>query len=365
MKYKSRWSGLTVLACAAVFIGSTAALSGCSGQASSFGTGSQSGGDPAQVEFFAMDTYMTLTAYGDGAEAALEKAQAQVEKLESEWSVTDENSEIYQLDHSGGNPVTLSEDTADIVSFALEMARETDGDLDPTIYPVLEAWGFTTDENRIPSQEELDALLANVGYERVQMDGTTVQLPAGMEFDLGAVGKGYAGDILARLLKDEGVTSALLDLGGNIQAVGERPGGGDWRLGIRSPFDGGEGVLGMLLASDCAVVTSGNYERYFVGEDGKEYGHIIDPDTGYPVDNGLASVTIITEEGKRGDALSTSMFVKGLDEASRYWRDHQDFEMLLVTQDGQIYLTEGIEDQFTLSSDFGNMETHVIKRDEQ
>ena len=174
-----------------------------------------------------------------------------------------------------------------------------------------------------------------------------------------------SGDILARLLKDEGVTSALLDLGGNIQAVGERPGGGDWRLGIRSPFDGGEGVLGMLLASDCAVVTSGNYERYFVGEDGKEYGHIIDPDTGYPVDNGLASVTIITEEGKRGDALSTSMFVKGLDEASRYWRDHQDFEMLLVTQDGQIYLTEGIEDQFTLSSDFGNMETHVIKRDEQ
>lgn len=365
MKYKSRWSGLTALACAAVFIGSTAALGGCSGQASSSGTGSQSGGDPAQVEFFAMDTYMTLTAYGDGAEAALEKAQAQVEKLESEWSVTDENSEIYQLNHSGGNPVTLSEDTADIVSFALEMARETDGDLDPTIYPVLEAWGFTTDENRIPSQEELDALLANVGYERVQMDGTTVQLPAGMEFDLGAVGKGYAGDILAQLLKDEGVTSALLDLGGNIQAVGERPGGGDWRLGIRSPFDGGEGVLGMLLASDCAVVTSGNYERYFVGEDGKEYGHIIDPDTGYPVDNGLASVTIITEEGKRGDALSTSMFVKGLDEASRYWRDHQDFEMLLVTQDGQIYLTEGIEDQFTLSTDFGNMETHVIKRDEQ
>lgn len=238
MKYKSRWSGLTVLACAAVFIGSTAALGGCSGQASSFGTGSQSGGDPAQVEFFAMDTYMTLTAYGDGAEAALEKAQAQVEKLESEWSVTDENSEIYQLDHSGGNPVTLSEDTADIVSFALEMARETDGDLDPTIYPVLEAWGFTTDENRIPSQEELDGLLANVGYERVQMDGTTVQLPAGMEFDLGAVGKGYAGDILAQLLKDEGVTSALLDLGGNIQAVGERPGGGDWRLGIRSPFGG-------------------------------------------------------------------------------------------------------------------------------
>ena len=356
MKYKHRLTALTALACAS-------ALTACSGQ-----SGSQAGtsaGDPVQREFFAMDTYMTLTAYGDGAKEALEKAQTEVEKLESEWSVTDESSEIYQMNHSQGSPVTLSDDTADIVSFALEMAKETGGDLDPTIYPVLAAWGFTTDENRIPSQEELDGLLANVGYERVELDGNTVQLPEGMEFDLGAVGKGYAGDRLAELLKEEGVSSALLDLGGNIQAIGERPGGGDWRLGIRSPFDGGEGVLGMLLASDCAVVTSGNYERYFVGEDGKEYGHIIDPDTGYPVDNGLASVTIIADEGKKGDALSTSMFVKGLDEATEYWQEHQDFEMILVTQDGQIYLTEGVEDQFTLSTDFGNMDIHVIKGDEQ
>ena len=124
-----------------------------------------------------------------------------MEKLEGEWSVTDENSEIYQLNHSGGNPVTLSEDTADIVSFALEMAEETDGDLDPTIYPVLEAWGFTTDKNRVPSQEELDALLANVGYERVQMDGTTVRLPAGMEFDLGAVEKDTQGTYWLSFLK--------------------------------------------------------------------------------------------------------------------------------------------------------------------
>lgn len=358
MKYKKRWTGLTALACAAAFMGSTAALAGCSGQASSSGGGRQ-GADQAQVEFFAMDTYMTLTAYGDGAQAALEKAQDEVEKLEDEWSVTNENSEIYQLNHSGGNPVTLSDDTADIVGFALEMAEETGGDLDPTIYPVLEAWGFTTDENRIPAPEELQALLEYVGYEKVELNGQEILLPEGMELDLGAVGKGWAGDVAAEMLEEQGITSALLDLGGNIQAIGSRPGGGGWRLGIRNPF--GDGQVGLLTVSDCAVVTSGSYERYFVGEDGREYTHIIDPETGYPVDNGLVSMTIVTEEGKTADALSTSMFVKGLEGAEEYWREHQDFEMIAITEEGDIYVTEGLEDRFTLGSSFENMELHIVE----
>ena len=142
------------------------------------------------------------------------------------------------------------------------------------------------------------------------------------------------------MLEEQGITSALLDLGGNIQAIGSRPGGGDWRLGIRNPF--GDGQVGMLTVSDCAVVTSGSYERYFVGEDGREYCHIIDPATGYPVDNGLVSMTIVTEEGKVADALSTSMFVKGLEGAEEYWREHQDFEMIAITKEGDVYVTEGL-----------------------
>ena len=110
------------------------------------------------------------------------------------------------------------------------------------------------------------------------------------------------------------------------------------------------------------MVTSGNYERYFTGEDGKRYGHIIDPKTGYPVDNGLASVTIVTEEGKTGDALSTSMFVKGLEGAQEYWKSHEGFDMILMTEDGEIYLTEGIENNFTLTDSFSNMEKHIIRR---
>lgn len=311
-----------------------------------------------QVNFFGMDTYMTITAYGENAGQALEKAQERILKLEKEWSVTDENSEIYQANHSDGAPVMLSEDTKDIVRFALEMAKETGGALEPTIYPVLEAWGFTTDENRIPAPEELQALLEHVGYEKVSLNGDELQLPEGTEIDLGAVGKGYAADVAAEVIEEKGVESALLDLGGNIQAVGSRPDGTDWRLGIRNPF--GDGQIGMLRASDCAVVTSGSYERYFVGEDGKEYTHIIDPQTGCPADNGLISVTIIAEEGKTADALSTAMFVKGVEGAQEYWKEHQDFEMIAVTADEDIYVTEGIKDQFILGDSFENMELHVI-----
>lgn len=332
------------------------ALTACQG-AQNTGGNSQ---EESRKEFFAMDTYMTFTAYGDNAGEALEKAEKEIHTLESEWSVTDENSEIYAVNHSNGNVVTLSEDTAGVVSFALEMAKETDGALEPTIYPVLTAWGFTTDENRIPGNEEIQSLLSRVGYEKVELNGQKIHLPEGMELDLGAVGKGYAGDLTAEIVKESGVTSALLNIGGNVQTVGSRPDGNDWRLAIRSPY--GDGEVGVLEVSDCAVVTSGNYERYFTGEDGKRYGHIIDPKTGYPVDNGLASVTIVTEEGKTGDALSTSMFVKGLEGAQEYWKSHKGFDMILMTEDGEIYLTEGIENNFTLTDSFSNMEKYIIRR---
>ena len=335
----------------------------CLGSCSSEpGTGRQRDTERSQAkerEFFAMDTYMTFTAYGQEADTALQEAEEEIHKLEGEWSVTDENSQIYKINHSQGAPVTLSQDTAKILDFALEMARQTDGALDPTIYPIMTAWGFTTDQNRIPSSEEIESLLENVGYEQAALNGNQIHLPAGMELDLGAVGKGYAGDLAAEILKERGITSALLDIGGNIQAIGSRPDGSDWRLGIRNPF--GEGQVGVLSVSDRAVVTSGNYERYFVGDDDQIYGHIIDPSTGYPADTGLASVTIIAEEGKVGDALSTAMFVKGPQEAEEYWRAHQDFDMLMITEDGEIRLTEGIEDSFTLSGSFANMEVQVIR----
>lgn len=317
------------------------------------------GQTPDTRDFFAMNTYIRLEAYGNGAADALALAQARIEELEGLWSVTDEVSEIYALNHSGGQPVSVSDDTAAVVSFALEMAEETAGALEPTIYPVLTAWGFTTDEHRVPSQEEIDGLLASVDYRRVSVNGNTIQMEPGMMLDLGAVGKGYASDKVEELLRAEGVTSALLDLGGNIVMIGSRPDGSDWRLGLQSPFE--NDTVGVLTASDCVVVTSGNYENFFTADNGTIYGHIIDPATGYPVNNDLASVTIVAKDGKLCDALSTSLFVMGTDGAIEYWREHPTFEMILITQDHQVLVTEGLEGQFTLEEGYADLSMEVVK----
>ena len=224
--------------------------------------------------------------------------------------------------------------------------------------------------------------MQNIDYEKVLLEENFVTMPDGMQLDFGAVGKGYTGDIIAELLKEQGVTSALLDIGGNIQMVGRKPStvclravmncggniqmvgrkpdGSRWRLGIQNPF--WEGSLGVLESEDGAVVTSGNYERYFIGEDGKQYGHIIDPATGYPAESGLASISIIAKEGKLCDALSTAIYVMGLDKATEYWKENGSFEMLLVTDENEIYLTERIKNDFTLNENFSDMEIHVITK---
>ena len=308
---------------------------------------------PVERSLFAMNTYMTFTAYGEDAQAALQEAEECIQQVEGLWSVTDKDSEIYQANHSGGQPVTVSEETAEIISFALEMAQRTGGALDPTIYPVLTAWGFTTDSKQVPSQQQIAQLLEQVGYDRIQINGSELTVPDGMELDLGAVGKGYTADLVTEILRRHGVTSALISLGGNIQAIGSRPDGSDWRLGIRAPWESGN--LGVLTVSDAAVVTSGGYENYFDDEQGNIYWHILDPSTGYPADNGLQSVTIVGREGKMCDALSTALFVMGAQSAEQYWRENGGFEMLLVTDSGEILITEGIAEDFTLNE--GRTET--------
>ena len=233
------------------------------------------------------------------------------------------------------------------------MAQRTGGALDPTIYPVLTAWGFTTDSKQVPSQQQIAQLLEQVGYDRIQINGSELTVPDGMELDLGAVGKGYTADLVTEILRRHGVTSALISLGGNIQAIGSRPDGSDWRLGIRAPWESGN--LGVLTVSDAAVVTSGGYENYFEDGQGNLYWHILDPSTGYPADSGLQSVTIVGREGKMCDALSTALFVMGAQSAEQYWRENGGCEMLLVTDSGEILITEGIAENFTLNE--GRTET--------
>lgn len=309
---------------------------------------------------FAMDTYITLTAYGQNAASALDAAGDRLIELEQLWSVTQEGSDIYAINHSSGQTVPVHSETEKLIDFALSMARETNGALEPTIYPVLRAWGFTTGKNRVPDAQEITDLLKQVDYTQVQLRNDTVQLPEGMMLDLGAVGKGFAGDLLVQTLKEHGVTSALLDIGGNVQALGGKADGSAWRLGLRDPFS--EGTLGVMEIRDTAVVTSGNYERYFIGDDGEHYGHIIDPKTGYPSNSGVASVTVIARDGRLCDALSTALFVMGVEQAESYWLQHQNFEMLMVSTDGEIIMTQGIAESFSLNSYYDNMPVRIIER---
>lgn len=306
----------------------------------------------ADRTFYAMNTVMRITANGKDADQAVSDAQDRIMELEELWSVTDEDSEIYKIDH--GTAVEISAVTRDIVYFALDISERSGGALDPTVYPVLSAWGFTGDEYRVPQTDELSELLKLVNYKKVQVTEDKIALEPGMMLDLGAVAKGHASDEAAKILIDQGIDSALINLGGNIMAVGGKPDGSRWRIGVKDPrYPEIEKNIGVLTVSGQAVVTSGNYERYFIADDGTVYGHIIDPKTGRPVDNDLLSSTIISPKGLLCDALSTAVFVMGSEKAEEFWREHSKelggFDMLLITKSGEVIVTDGIKDKFSLT----------------
>ncbi len=303
----------------------------------------------ASRELFAMDTIISIKAYGQRSEEAVNTAADRLKELESRFSVTDENSDIGILNKLG--TASVSDDTAYVVSEALNVCESTDGALDITIYPVLREWGFTTGNMHVPADEDIAAALAKTGYENIGISGSTVTLPEGYMLDLGSCAKGYAGDEMLAVMSELGATSALVNLGGNVQALGSKPDGAEWSVGIANPFSPNE-LLGILQIHDKSVITSGGYQRYFTDDSGNVYIHILDPHTGYPADSGLVSVTVIGDRGIMCDALSTALFVMGKERAVGYWREEGGFDMVLVTDEGNVYITENIADSFRNSSGF-------------
>ncbi len=297
-------------------------------------------------QLFAMDTVMDLTVYTE-ADSLMEDAARLVSRLERSLSTTDSHSEIYKANTTGS--AALTDSTSQLLDRALGFCEKTDGALDLSIYPVVRDWGFTTDSYQIPSQSELSSLLQNVDYTRIiySSDQKTVSLPQGMEIDLGSVAKGYTSDRLIQLFRENGVASALLNLGGNVHTLGTKPDGSLWRIGIQDPL--GDSYLGVLSTADQAVITSGGYERFFEGEDGTVYWHIIDPKTGYPAKNGLISATAIGSEGVYCDALSTALFIMGPEKAIAFWREHQDFEAILVSEEKEVFISPGLAGSFQLT----------------
>lgn len=300
------------------------------------------------VNFFAMDTIMSISSADENADAALKQAQSRITELDRLWSVTSTDSELSRL--NSGEQVDVSRETAELLRFSLDIAEKTDGALDPTIYPVLTAWGFTREENRVPDEAEIAALLERVDYRNICIDGDTVSLKNSAMLDFGAVAKGYAGDEAAKILREQGVTSALINLGGSITTIGKKPDGSDWKIGVKNPL--GSGNVGTLALSDLSAVTSGAYERYFTAEDGTVYGHIINPATGCPADNDLLSVTIVSENATLCDALSTALFVMGSEKAQSFYRENgsaMGFDIILVTKDSEVIVSQGLIGRFTLT----------------
>ncbi len=305
----------------------------------------------ASKDLFAMDTYMTLTAYGEHAQEAVDKAAERVEALDALLSTGNENSEIYQLNQNG--EATLSEEGGYLVERALGLYKKTEGAFDIAIYPVMQAWGFPTQDYHVPDDDTLKEKLALADASKVNYNKDTRKIffdQDGMEIDLGGIAKGYTSSQIMQIYQDCGVTSGLVNLGGNVQALGCKTDGSKWRVAIQSPDDTEE-YLGILEIEDQAVITSGGYERYFE-EDGVTYHHIIDPATGYPADSGLISVTIVSDDGTLADGLSTSLFIMGEEKAAQFWREHSDeFEAIMETSDGKLYVTEGIADSLTTDMD--------------
>jgi len=301
-----------------------------------------------EMLFFSMNTAMELTAYGDGAEQAVGEAYRYILKLDRLLTNKEEDSEISALNRAAGQGgVDVSPETAQVIDVALVYCGQSGGLFDITVAPLTTLWGIGPEKTSLPADADIKAARALVDYRGLQKTGENAYCLAepGMAVDLGAVAKGFASDKAAGIMRERGVKSALISLGGNIYCVGKKPDGSPWSIGLRDP-DGEAGeYFAVLRVTDKAVVTSGDYERYFM-LGGVRYHHIIDPRTGAPARSGLRSVTVIADSGTLADAFSTALFVMGLEDALAFQKSRGGFEAVFVTGDKRVIATEGIKDVF-------------------
>lgn len=257
---------------------------------------------------FACDTVVTIRAYAP--QETVDDALRLVSDYERVLSKTVENSDVWKLNHAAGQPVEVNPETAELLRLAVAISADCDGALDVSIAPLSALWDFTAESPSLPDADALQNAAALVDYRNIVIEGNTVTLRNGASVDLGGVAKGYIADRVAEFLKQSGVRHACINMGGNVLVFGGKPDGTAWQIGVRDPNGTPEQSEEVLSLTDGAVVTSGNYERFFE-LDGVRYHHILDPKTGMPVQNGLASVTILTGQSALADALSTACFVLG------------------------------------------------------
>lgn len=317
------------------------------------GCGTAGQGERESLTVYAMDTVMTLTAYApeeepECAAQGLSMAESEIYKLESLLSVSREGSDIYNLNQN--KSATISEGTGQLLLRAIELSEVTGGAFDPTVYPLMELWGFTGDTQQVPKDTEIAQTLPCVGTKHVlevsQLDGYGAcygEISENCGLDLGGIAKGYAAEQVLEIMEDAGIETAVISLGGNVGLLGTKPDGSPWTVAVEKPDGSGEtaATLSIPGGEKTYCVTSGAYQRYFQ-ENGVTYHHILDPQTGYPAETDLLSVTIVSKNGTQADALSTALFVMGFDDAVAFWQSGKyDFDLVLMTAEG-IFASPGL-----------------------
>lgn len=282
------------------------------------------------------DTVIQIDIYGSNDTKLLDQCFEYCESFEHTISRTIETSEIYQINHANGNPVEVSDVTLELIQKGIEYGDLTNGKFDITIAPLMELWDFKNNTGNIPDDIAIQEALSHVNYKNIAIDGNKVSLTdSKASIDLGGIAKGYMADYLKDYLIDQGIESALINLGGNILTIGSKPDDTTFHLGIQKPFDKQGTAITSVKVTDSSVVSSGVYERYFEVDD-TLYHHILDTDTGYPCDNGLLGVTILSKNSVDGDALSTSCFVLGLDAGQKLIKTLDCVDAIFITENYEL-----------------------------
>lgn len=310
----------------------------------------QSTPDFKTYEFFAMDTYVSLSA--DNSDG-FESTQQYVKELENKLSRTKEQSEIFKLSEDG--QTVLSKDTAYVLQKALEVSENTDGAFDVCLGQITDLWDITSGKNTVPDGESIEIAKNKSGHEKLVLDGLFASVNDGAKVDLGGVAKGYCAEKCVQILKENGAQNACISLGGNVAVCGSSKNNiannkSGWNVGIKNP-DSQDDIIGHVNVTDKVVAVSGDYERFFE-RDGQKYHHIFDVKTGFPSQSDVRSVAVICRDGLVADALSTALFVMGLDKAEEFYNAKlYDFEAVFILEDASIYITKGIEDAFVPNKD--------------
>lgn len=302
-----------------------------------------------------LHTAVQIQIYHENQEKVMDQAFEYIKRMEKLFSTNLEGSDVYRINQAAGiEPVKVAPETFELVKKALEVAELSQGKFDVTIGAVSNLWRIGDVEARLPEQSEIDAALPMIDYHKVKIDeaNQTVMLEEkGMVLELGGISKGYIGSGIAKYFKEAGITTAIINLGGNVVVMGTSPSSDEgWKVGVQDPDEVRGAVVGVQRMKDYAIITSGIYERY-LEVDGVKYHHILDPKTGYPLENEISGVTVFAPESVDGDGLSTSLFLFGIEDGLKFIESLDGVEAVFIDKEHHVYLSSGLKDTFELTNE--------------